>query len=170
MNNKKTLTLSTVSVGVQRTDFWLKVSAFRVNQTKFGSETERVATLSFVLLDQNKNKVLERKEWKTFREMVMPAKWVESDVWYLNGGFLNEFRFFLFFFLEISENVAKRCPGTAMWITTRKSPYPSGLVVSKHITHRQLLWSLQNQPVSLINHFALIFHLFCCFKRRIVQA
>lgn len=45
-----------------------------MNQTKFDSETERVATLSFVLLDQNKNQVLERKEWKAFREMVTAAK------------------------------------------------------------------------------------------------
>lgn len=79
VDNEQSAHISTVSVGVRRTDFWLKVSAFRVNQTKFGSETERVATLSFVLLDQNKNKVLERKEWKTFREMVMPAKWVTFE-------------------------------------------------------------------------------------------
>ncbi|XP_018788671.1 PREDICTED: SPARC-related modular calcium-binding protein 2 isoform X2 [Bactrocera latifrons] len=44
------------------------------NATKWGSEDERIATLSFVLLDKNKNKVWERKEWKTFREMVISSK------------------------------------------------------------------------------------------------
>ncbi|XP_050323697.1 SPARC-related modular calcium-binding protein 1 isoform X1 [Bactrocera neohumeralis] len=44
------------------------------NATKWGSEDERIATLSFVLLDKNKNKVWERKEWKTFREMVTSSK------------------------------------------------------------------------------------------------
>ncbi|XP_043277125.1 SPARC-related modular calcium-binding protein 2 isoform X2 [Venturia canescens] len=34
------------------------------------SKEERVATWHFVMLDKNKNKVLERKEWKSFRSMV----------------------------------------------------------------------------------------------------
>ncbi|XP_066596959.1 SPARC-related modular calcium-binding protein 2 isoform X2 [Prorops nasuta] len=34
------------------------------------SNEERVATWHFVMLDKNKNKVLERKEWKSFRSMV----------------------------------------------------------------------------------------------------
>ncbi|XP_033223901.1 SPARC-related modular calcium-binding protein 2 [Belonocnema kinseyi] len=34
------------------------------------SKEERVATWHFVMLDKNKNKVLERKEWKNFRSMV----------------------------------------------------------------------------------------------------
>lgn len=34
------------------------------------SKEERVATWHFVMLDKNKNKVLERKEWKSFRTMV----------------------------------------------------------------------------------------------------
>lgn len=34
------------------------------------SKEERVATWHFVMLDKNKNKVLERKEWKNFRTMV----------------------------------------------------------------------------------------------------
>lgn len=41
-----------------------------VNTTKWNSEDERVATLSFVIMDKNKNKAWERKEWKTFRELV----------------------------------------------------------------------------------------------------
>lgn len=46
----------------------------RVNQTKFGSEDEKVATIVFVLLDKNKNAVWERKEWKLFRELVTSAR------------------------------------------------------------------------------------------------
>ncbi|XP_029156896.1 SPARC-related modular calcium-binding protein 1-like [Nylanderia fulva] len=34
------------------------------------SKEERIATWHFVMLDKNKNKVLEKKEWKTFRTMV----------------------------------------------------------------------------------------------------
>ncbi|XP_034943987.1 SPARC-related modular calcium-binding protein 2 [Chelonus insularis] len=34
------------------------------------SKEEKVATWHFVMLDKNKNKVLEKKEWKTFRTMV----------------------------------------------------------------------------------------------------
>uniref|UniRef100_A0A1I8PC40 SPARC-related modular calcium-binding protein 2 n=1 Tax=Stomoxys calcitrans TaxID=35570 RepID=A0A1I8PC40_STOCA len=41
-----------------------------VNTTIWNSEDERIATLSFVILDKNKNKAWERKEWKTFRELV----------------------------------------------------------------------------------------------------
>lgn len=43
---------------------------YRGNTTKWANEDEKVATLSFVLLDKNKNKLWERKEWKTFRELV----------------------------------------------------------------------------------------------------
>ncbi|XP_075169937.1 SPARC related modular calcium binding-like protein magu isoform X2 [Haematobia irritans] len=43
------------------------------NTTKWSSEDERIATLSFVILDKNKNKAWERKEWKTFRELVNSA-------------------------------------------------------------------------------------------------
>lgn len=38
------------------------------------SEDEKIATLSFVILDKNKNSAWERKEWKTFRELVLPQK------------------------------------------------------------------------------------------------
>ncbi|XP_014467209.1 PREDICTED: SPARC-related modular calcium-binding protein 2 isoform X2 [Dinoponera quadriceps] len=38
------------------------------------SKEERIATWHFVMLDKNKNKVLERKEWKSFREMVANNK------------------------------------------------------------------------------------------------
>ncbi|XP_055611004.1 SPARC-related modular calcium-binding protein 2 isoform X2 [Uranotaenia lowii] len=41
---------------------------------KWGTEDEKIATLSFVLLDKNKNKVWERKEWKTFRELVTATR------------------------------------------------------------------------------------------------
>ncbi|XP_055702238.1 SPARC-related modular calcium-binding protein 2 isoform X2 [Phlebotomus papatasi] len=44
------------------------------NNTKWNNEDEKLATLSFVILDKNKNKVWERREWKTFRELVMPIK------------------------------------------------------------------------------------------------
>ncbi|XP_055918781.1 SPARC-related modular calcium-binding protein 2 isoform X1 [Eupeodes corollae] len=44
------------------------------SSTKWNSEDERIATLSFVLLDKNKNKSWERKEWKTFRELVTAHK------------------------------------------------------------------------------------------------
>ena len=49
--------------------------SFRLNNTNgWGTEDERIGTLSFVILDKNKNKVWERKEWKTFREMVSTVK------------------------------------------------------------------------------------------------
>ncbi|XP_037920835.1 LOW QUALITY PROTEIN: SPARC-related modular calcium-binding protein 1 [Hermetia illucens] len=51
-----------------------KVAFTTVNTTKFSSEDEKIATLSFVLLDKNKNKFWERKEWKTFRELVTASK------------------------------------------------------------------------------------------------
>ncbi|XP_011636194.1 SPARC-related modular calcium-binding protein 2 [Pogonomyrmex barbatus] len=38
------------------------------------SKEERIATWHFVMLDKNKNKVLERKEWKSFRTMVANNK------------------------------------------------------------------------------------------------
>ncbi|XP_055859264.1 SPARC-related modular calcium-binding protein 2 isoform X2 [Episyrphus balteatus] len=44
------------------------------SSTKWTSEDERIATLSFVFLDKNKNKSWERKEWKTFRELVTANK------------------------------------------------------------------------------------------------
>ena len=47
----------------------------RADNTKWGTEDEKIATLSFVLLDKNKNKVWERREWKTFRELVTATKY-----------------------------------------------------------------------------------------------
>jgi hypothetical protein len=47
---------------------------FSADNTKFSTEDERIGTLSFVLLDKNKNKVWERREWKTFRELVTATK------------------------------------------------------------------------------------------------
>lgn len=47
---------------------------FRTNTTQWNSEDERIGTLSFVILDKNKNKSWERKEWKTFRELVTNNK------------------------------------------------------------------------------------------------
>lgn len=44
------------------------------NTNGWGTEEERIGTLSFVILDKNKNKVWERREWKMFREMVSPIK------------------------------------------------------------------------------------------------
>ncbi|CRL03761.1 CLUMA_CG016446, isoform A [Clunio marinus] len=44
------------------------------DNTKWGTDDEKIATLSFVLLDKNKNKVWERREWKTFRELVSATK------------------------------------------------------------------------------------------------
>ncbi|XP_032590365.1 SPARC-related modular calcium-binding protein 2 isoform X2 [Drosophila grimshawi] len=43
------------------------------NSTMWKSEDERIATLSFVFLDKNKNKSWERKEWKVFRDLVTNA-------------------------------------------------------------------------------------------------
>nr|XP_032292247.1 uncharacterized protein LOC6625587 isoform X1 [Drosophila virilis] len=43
------------------------------NSTMWKSEDERIATLSFVFLDKNKNKSWERKEWKVFRDLVTSA-------------------------------------------------------------------------------------------------
>lgn len=47
------------------------------NVTSWTNEDERVATLSFVLIDKNKNKIWERKEWKIFRELVTAARFVK---------------------------------------------------------------------------------------------
>jgi len=44
------------------------------NTTKWGTEDEKLATLSFVLLDKNKNKLWERNEWKTFRDLVTSTR------------------------------------------------------------------------------------------------
>lgn len=49
---------------------WFLIIYDSSNSTKWGTEDEKIATLSFVLLDKNKNKVWERKEWKTFRDLV----------------------------------------------------------------------------------------------------
>ncbi|XP_062552816.1 SPARC-related modular calcium-binding protein 2 isoform X2 [Armigeres subalbatus] len=49
-------------------------SVTAADNTKWGTEDEKIATLSFVLLDKNKNKVWERKEWKTFRELVTETR------------------------------------------------------------------------------------------------
>ncbi|XP_072749788.1 SPARC-related modular calcium-binding protein 2 isoform X4 [Anoplolepis gracilipes] len=38
------------------------------------SKEERIATWHFVMLDKNKNKVLEKKEWKSFRTMVANSR------------------------------------------------------------------------------------------------
>lgn len=38
------------------------------------NEDEKIATMSFVFLDKNKNKVWERKEWKEFRDHMMSRK------------------------------------------------------------------------------------------------
>lgn len=35
------------------------------------SEDEQIATLSFVIFDKNKNSAWERKEWKSFRELIL---------------------------------------------------------------------------------------------------
>ncbi|XP_062129931.1 SPARC-related modular calcium-binding protein 1 isoform X5 [Drosophila sulfurigaster albostrigata] len=43
------------------------------DSTLWKSEDERIATLSFVFLDKNKNKSWERKEWKVFRDLVTSA-------------------------------------------------------------------------------------------------
>ncbi|EAT35811.1 AAEL012043-PA, partial [Aedes aegypti] len=49
-------------------------SVTAADNTKWGTEDEKIATLSFVLLDKNKNKVWERKEWKIFRELVTETR------------------------------------------------------------------------------------------------
>lgn len=54
-----------------------------VNTTSWPSDEERVATLSFVLIDKNKNKVWERKEWKIFRELVTSARFVRGFFHYI---------------------------------------------------------------------------------------
>ncbi|XP_026841524.1 SPARC-related modular calcium-binding protein 2 isoform X3 [Drosophila persimilis] len=43
------------------------------NSTMWKTEDERIATLSFVYLDKNKNKSWERREWKVFRDLVTSA-------------------------------------------------------------------------------------------------
>uniref|UniRef100_A0A1A9W9X7 Thyroglobulin type-1 domain-containing protein n=1 Tax=Glossina brevipalpis TaxID=37001 RepID=A0A1A9W9X7_9MUSC len=42
--------------------------------SKWNNEDERIASQSFLVLDKNKNKFWERKEWKTFRELVTNTK------------------------------------------------------------------------------------------------
>ncbi|XP_017120281.1 SPARC-related modular calcium-binding protein 1 isoform X1 [Drosophila elegans] len=43
------------------------------NSSTWKSEDERIATLSFVVLDKNKNKSWDRREWKNFRDLVTSA-------------------------------------------------------------------------------------------------
>jgi len=38
------------------------------------TDDERIATLSFVYLDKNKNKSWDRREWKNFRDLVTSAR------------------------------------------------------------------------------------------------
>ncbi|XP_046733851.1 SPARC-related modular calcium-binding protein 2 isoform X2 [Diprion similis] len=55
----------------------MKASSTESDETTLKWQTsneERVATWHFVMLDRNKNKVLERKEWKSFRTMVANNK------------------------------------------------------------------------------------------------
>ncbi|XP_058066321.1 SPARC-related modular calcium-binding protein 2 [Anopheles bellator] len=40
----------------------------------WNTEEEKIAILSFVLLDKNQNKQLERKEWKAFRELITATR------------------------------------------------------------------------------------------------
>lgn len=42
------------------------------------TEDEKIATLSFVIFDKNKNGAWERKEWKPFRELILPEKYAEN--------------------------------------------------------------------------------------------
>ncbi|XP_020800655.1 SPARC-related modular calcium-binding protein 1 isoform X1 [Drosophila serrata] len=51
----------------------LPSSTTAANSTLWKSEDERIATLSFVYLDKNKNKSWERREWKVFRDLVTSA-------------------------------------------------------------------------------------------------
>ncbi|XP_012543460.1 SPARC-related modular calcium-binding protein 2 isoform X1 [Monomorium pharaonis] len=51
----------------------MEASSIDSNETTVkwqASKEERIATWHFVMLDKNKNKVLEKKEWKSFRTMV----------------------------------------------------------------------------------------------------
>ncbi|XP_043947859.1 SPARC-related modular calcium-binding protein 2 isoform X1 [Drosophila biarmipes] len=43
------------------------------NSTMWKTDDERIATLSFVYLDKNKNKSWDRREWKNFRDLVTSA-------------------------------------------------------------------------------------------------
>lgn len=55
----------------------MKASSTESDETTLKWQTsneERIATWHFVMLDRNKNKVLERKEWKNFRVMVSNIK------------------------------------------------------------------------------------------------
>ena len=45
----------------------------------WNTEEEKIAILSFVLLDKNQNKQLERKEWKAFRELVTATRYVAES-------------------------------------------------------------------------------------------
>uniref|UniRef100_A0A1B0F9H8 Uncharacterized protein n=1 Tax=Glossina morsitans morsitans TaxID=37546 RepID=A0A1B0F9H8_GLOMM len=55
----------------------IKSGNINVNNTSIGmwnNEDEQIASQSFLVLDKNKNKAWERKEWKTFRELVTNTK------------------------------------------------------------------------------------------------
>ncbi|XP_033251430.1 SPARC-related modular calcium-binding protein 2-like isoform X4 [Drosophila miranda] len=55
------------------TQLSLPSSPTSTNSTMWKTEDERIATLSFVYLDKNKNKSWERREWKVFRDLVTSA-------------------------------------------------------------------------------------------------
>uniref|UniRef100_A0A1A9VDD3 Thyroglobulin type-1 domain-containing protein n=1 Tax=Glossina austeni TaxID=7395 RepID=A0A1A9VDD3_GLOAU len=55
----------------------IKSGNMNVNNTSIGiwnNEDEQIASQSFLVLDKNKNKAWERKEWKIFRELVTNTK------------------------------------------------------------------------------------------------
>ncbi|KAL9875140.1 SPARC-related modular calcium-binding protein 2 isoform X2 [Glossina fuscipes] len=55
----------------------MKTGNININNTSIGiwnNEDERIASQSFLVLDKNKNKAWERKEWKIFRELVTNTK------------------------------------------------------------------------------------------------
>ncbi|XP_016973680.1 SPARC-related modular calcium-binding protein 2 isoform X1 [Drosophila rhopaloa] len=51
----------------------LPSSTTGTNYTMWKTDDERIATLSFVYLDKNKNKSWDRREWKNFRDLVTSA-------------------------------------------------------------------------------------------------
>jgi hypothetical protein len=89
--------------------FFLIDFHFRANSTKWGTEDEKIATLSFVLLDKNKNKVWERKEWKTFRDLVTATRWFWVYKETLSFSQTHDFMISDHF-----ESVARKCHGTVM--------------------------------------------------------
>lgn len=97
------------------------------NSSMWKTDDERIATLSFVYLDKNKNKSWDRREWKNFRDLVTSARWAITPHPILNGLWT------LFYSIATCADAARRCRATATSMVTKRSRWPSGSIACKQL-------------------------------------